>query len=231
MRPDWPDGHTSTEAHGSLGRAFDVAGLGARVAGVPPMSLRCDVLALRAAIAADRSAEAAVHGHRDRRQREFSAVDDLNALGLREEKLAPIDGAWVRCVAGTGLRHLVAASRADSLAFDLPGLHVPYDAARCCATAPARQTPADHAPYLARDARHGRRRAVVHRLTRTRVGSCALSVWFTMKTTAWPGELIARRVRWRGVGRTDRATRRSSVAAPVTLNVACFRYVPARRCD
>ena len=129
-------------------------------------ALRCDVAALRAAIAADRAAGKrpfviiATAGSAS-----SGAVDDLNALAdcARDEKLwFHVDGAFgALAQLAPDLRHLVAGiERADSLAFDLhKWLHVPYDAGAVLVRDGALHaaTFADHAPYLrAHDARHGR---------------------------------------------------------------------------
>jgi aromatic-L-amino-acid decarboxylase len=233
-------GYTSTEAHGSLARAFDVAGLGSAMLRAIPVDarLRCDLGALRARIAADR-----YEGERPfiliatAGSASSGAVDDLEAMAAiaREERLwFHVDGAFgaLAQLAPT-LRHLVAGiERADSIAFDLhKWLHVPYDAGAVLVRDGALHaaTFADHAPYLVR-AERGTAAGEPWftdfgpELSR---GFRALGVWFTMKTYGLDrfGELIAQQCAWaRAFGERIAATPPLVLLAPVTLNVVCFRY-------
>jgi aromatic-L-amino-acid/L-tryptophan decarboxylase len=233
-------GYTSTEAHGSVARAFDVAGLGSAALRAIPVDAhrRIDGGALRAAIAADRGA----------RNRPFiiiatagsastGAVDDLVALAdcARAEGLwLHVDGAFGALARLTPeLRGLVAGiERADSIAFDMhKWLHVPYDAGAVLVRNGALHaaTFADHAPYLAR-AQRGTAAGEPWftdfgpELSR---GFRALSVWFTMKTYGLDrfGELIAQQCAMaRALGERIAATPQLELLAPVTLNIVCFRY-------
>jgi aromatic-L-amino-acid decarboxylase len=236
-------GYTSTEAHGSLARAFDVAGLGSASLRALPVdrSLRIDLNALRAAIAVDRAAGKkpfiiiATAGSAS-----SGAVDDLNALAdcARDEGLwFHVDGAFgALAQLAPELRHLVAGiERADSIAFDLhKWLHVPYDAGAVLVRDGALHaaTFADHAPYLARTERGTAAGEPWFtdfgpELSR---GFRALSVWFTMKTYGLDrfGELISRQcVLARALGERIAATPELELLAPVTLNIVCFRYVGA----
>ena len=233
-------GYTSTEAHGSVGRAFDVAGLGSAALRAIPVdaNLRIDVDALRAAIAADRSAGKqpfiiiATAGSAS-----TGAVDDLVALAdcARAERLwFHVDGAFgALAQLAPDLRRLVSGiERADSIAFDLhKWLHVPYDAGAVLVRDGALHaaTFADHAPYLARTQRGTAAGEPWFtdfgpELSR---GFRALSVWFTMKTYGLDrfGELIAQQCAMaRALGERIAATPQLELLAPVTLNIVCFRY-------
>ena len=233
-------GYTSTEAHGSVRRAFDVAGLGSAALRAIPIDgkLRLDTDELRAAIAADRRAGKrpfiiiATAGSAS-----SGAVDDLVALAdcARDEGLwFHVDGAFgALAQLAPELRELVAGiERADSIAFDLhKWLHVPYDAGAVLVRDGALHaaTFADHAPYLAR-AERGTAAGEPWftdfgpELSR---GFRALSVWFTMKTYGLDrfGELIAQQCAMaRALGERITATPALALLAPVTLNIVCFRY-------
>jgi aromatic-L-amino-acid/L-tryptophan decarboxylase len=233
-------GYTSTEAHGSLARAFDVAGLGRSALRHFPTGDALGVTALRALIAHDRAAG----------RRPFiviatagsagtGALDDLEALGTcaRDEGLwFHVDGAFgALAQLAPELRHLVAGiERADSIAFDLhKWLHVPYD----CGAVLVR----DGALHAATFADHA------HYLTRTQRGTAAgepwptdfgpelsrgfraLGAWFTMKTYGLDrfGELIVQQCALaRALGERIAAAPPLELLTPVTLNIVCFRYVP-----
>jgi aromatic-L-amino-acid decarboxylase len=233
-------GYTSTEAHASVGSAFDVAGIGSGSLRAIPVdaALRCDVTALRAAIAADRAAGKrpfiiiATAGSAS-----TGAVDDLTALAdvARGEKLwFHVDGAFgAMAQLAPGMRPLLAGiERADSLAFDLhKWLHVPYDAGAVLVRDGAlhASTFSDHAPYLVRTERGTAAGEPWFtdfgpELSR---GFRALSVWFTMKTYGLDrfGELIAQQCALaRAFGERIAATPPLELLAPVTLNIVCFRY-------
>jgi aromatic-L-amino-acid decarboxylase len=236
-------GYASTEAHGSVARAFDVAGLGSAALRAIPVdaTLRLDPVALKAKIAADRSAGKrpfiiiATAGSAS-----TGAVDDLVALAdcARDEGLwFHVDGAFGALVQlAPGLRGLIAGiERADSIAFDLhKWLHVPYDAGAVLVRDGALHaaTFADHAPYLARTQRGTAAgdpwfTDFGPELSR---GFRALSVWFTMKTYGLDrfGELIAAQCALaRALGERITALPALLLLAPVTLNIVCFRYVAA----
>lgn len=232
-------GYASTEAHGSLPRAFDVAGLGAanlRTLAVDGR-LRLDPSVLRAAIAADRAAGkrpfviAATAGSAG-----TGAVDDLVALA----DVAAAEGLWFHVDGAFGAlarlapgeRGLVAGiERADSLAFDLhKWLHVPYDAGAVLVRDGAlhRAAFAGEAHYLAR-AEHGTAAGEPWftdfgpELSR---GFRALKVWFAMKTFGLDrlGALIAEQCAFaRALGRRIAGDPGFELLAPVTLNIVCFR--------
>jgi glutamate/tyrosine decarboxylase-like PLP-dependent enzyme len=235
-------GYTSAEAHGSLPRAFDVAGLG--VANLRAIevddALRLDVAALRRAIAADRALGkrpfflAATAGSAG-----TGAIDDLCALAevARSEGLwFHVDGAF-GALARLGSAHqaeLAGLERADSLAFDLhKWLHVAYDVGAVLVRDGAlhQATFSSHAHYLAR----AERGAAAGEPWFTDFGPelsrsfRALKVWFTMKTfgLAHFGALIdAQCALAQSCAASIEADPELELLAPVHLNIVCFRYVP-----
>jgi glutamate/tyrosine decarboxylase-like PLP-dependent enzyme len=129
--------YTSSEAHESITKAFEVLGLGSAALRHVPVNPDCsmDLEALRAAIQADRLAGLspfciiATAGTVN-----SGAIDDLQAIaGLCAEESAwfHVDGAFgALAVLDERLKHLVSGiEQADSIAFDYhKWLHVPYDA-------------------------------------------------------------------------------------------------------
>jgi aromatic-L-amino-acid/L-tryptophan decarboxylase len=235
-------GYASREMHGSLQRAFDVAGLGSGALRAVAIDARrrLDLSALRAAIAADRAAGrrpffiAATAGSAG-----TGAVDDLTAVAAvaAEERLwFHVDGAFGGLVrlSPTDRRLVDGIERADSLAFDFhKWLHVPYDAGAVLVRDGALHaaTFADEAPYLLR-ADHG---AAAGRPWFTDFGPelsrgfRALKVWFAMKTFGLDalGAAIERSCALaRELGRRIEREPRLELLAPVTLNIVCFRYAP-----
>ncbi len=240
-------GYTSRDAHGSLARAFDVAGLGTDA--LRPLAIdarrRLDLDALRSAIAADRAAGrrpfliAATAG-----SAATGAVDDLVALA----DIAAAEGLWFHVDGAFGAlarlsptdRGLVnGIERADSLAFDFhKWLHVPYDAGAVLVRDGALHaaTFADEAPYLLR-AEEG---AAAGRPWFTDFGPelsrgfRALKVWFAMKTFGLDalGATIERSCALaRALGTRIEREPALELLAPVTLNIVCFRYISARGRD
>jgi glutamate/tyrosine decarboxylase-like PLP-dependent enzyme len=237
-------GYTSREAHGSLARAFDVAGLGSAALRAIDIDdrRRLDTAALRAALAADRAAGrrpfllAATAG-----SAATGAVDDCTALA----ELAASEGLWFHVDGAFGAlaklspaeAPLVAGiERADSLAFDFhKWLHVPYDAGAVLVRDGELHaaTFADEQPYLLR----AERGAAAGRPWFTDFGPelsrgfRALKVWFAMKTFGLDalGGAIARSCALaRGLGERIAAEPRLELLAPVTLNIVCFRYAALR---
>ncbi len=236
-------GYTSREAHASLARAFDVAGLGSDA--LRPVAIdahrRLDVAAVRAAIAADRARGetpfliAGTAGSAG-----TGAVDDLGALAdvARDEGLwFHVDGAFgaLAQLAPSERALLAGIERADSLAFDLhKWLHVPYD----CGAVLVRDgdlhaaTFADHAPYLARATRGTAAGEPWFtdfgpELSR---GFRALKVWFALKTfglDALGASIASRCALARRFAERVAAEPECELLAPATLNIVCFRSVPA----
>ncbi len=235
--------YASSEAHTSVARAFDVAGLGSaalRSVAVDDRR-RIDIHALRAAIDADRALGAVpflIVGTAG--SAGTGAIDDLRALAdvARDEELwFHVDGAFgALAQLAPAERGLVAGiERADSLAFDLhKWLHVPYDAGAVLVRDGAlhASTFSERAAYLART-KHGTAAGEPWftdygpELSR---GFRALKVWFTMKTYGLDrfGELIEEQCAMaRALGATIARTSPLELLAPVMLNIVCFRYAPA----
>ncbi len=130
-------GYASQEAHGSIERAFEIAGIGSAFLRRLPVDAerRMDVEALSAAIAKDRAAGLLpflVVGSAGTVN--TGAIDDLDAIAdlcADEDLWFHIDGAFgALCVLSPDLKPLVKGiDRADSIALDFhKWLHVPYDA-------------------------------------------------------------------------------------------------------
>lgn len=233
-------GYASHEAHGSVRRAFDVAGLGGEALRSLALDDRCrlDLDALRAALAADRAAGrrpfvvVATAGSAG-----VGAIDDLPALAdlcSREQLWFHVDGAFgAMARLAPSERHLVAGmERADSLAFDLhKWMHVPYDCGAVLVRDGALHaaTFADEAPYLVRTERGTAAGAPWFtdfgpELSR---GFRALKVWFAMKTFGVEalGAQVARCCALaRELGARIAHTPELELLAPATLNIVCFRY-------
>ncbi len=154
-------GYASQEAHGSIERAFEIAGIGSAFLRRLPVdrSRKMNVEALRGVIAGDRAAgflPLLVVGSAGTVN--TGSIDDLDALaGLcaEEDLWFHIDGAFgALCVLSPDLKPLVKGiERADSIALDFhKWLHVPYDAGFFLCRHPQahRETFMSTAAYLAR---------------------------------------------------------------------------------
>jgi aromatic-L-amino-acid decarboxylase len=130
-------GYASQEAHGSIERAFEIAGIGSAFLRRLPVdpARRMDVKALSAAIGKDRAAGLLpflVVGSAGTVN--TGSIDDLDALAdlcAAENLWFHVDGAFgALCVLSPDLKPLVKGiERADSIALDFhKWLHVPYDA-------------------------------------------------------------------------------------------------------
>jgi glutamate/tyrosine decarboxylase-like PLP-dependent enzyme len=230
--------YASTEAHGCVPQAMDMAGLGSgslrKIAS--DARGRIDVEALRRTVAADREAGAkpflivASAGTVN-----FGAVDPLDALAdfAREQKLwLHVDGAFgALAVFSDQLKPLLAGiERADSIAFDFQKwAHVPYDAGFILVRdlEAQRRTFASPASYLTR-AEAGLAKGEVWPcdlgpdLSR---GFRALKVWMTLQTygTRALGEAMeANCAAARRLGELVEASRDFCLVAPVPLNIVCL---------
>jgi glutamate/tyrosine decarboxylase-like PLP-dependent enzyme len=233
-------GYASAATHSCVTRAFEVAGLGRAALRLIPAdgADRIDLAALQAAIAADRAAGA----------RPFllvgnagtvntGAIDPLPALAdvaEREGLWFHVDGAFGALVALVPeLRGLVAGlERADSLAFDFhKWLHVPYDSGAILIRDAAlqRATFASEEAYLKRRERGlaaGLPWLTDFGLELSR-GFRALPVWFTLRE--FGAERIGAAIA-ENIAQAQRLAARIAadpefeLAAPVSLNIVCFRY-------
>jgi aromatic-L-amino-acid decarboxylase len=233
-------GYTSSEAHGSIAKAFELLGLGQEALRLVPVDpeFRLSLPFLAEMVAADRARGVtpfvviASVGTVN-----TGAIDDLAAIAAfcREQRLwLHLDAAFggLAVLAPEVRAPLAAMSEADSVAFDFhKWLQVPYDAG--C--------------VLIRDAA-AHRAAFAHRreyldsasaglaggepwfcdfgpeLSR---GFRALKVWFTIKAHGIErlAEVIARNCRQAQLlGRAIAASEDLELLAAVSLNVVCFRF-------
>ena len=233
-------GYASREAHGCVAKAFELLGLGRD-------NLR--LVAARADHAMDPMAlAAAVEADRDAGRQPFvvvgsagtvntGAIDPLEAIA----ELCAEQRLWFHADAAFGGLALLAPElaprlagieRADSVAFDFhKWLHVPYDAG-CVLIRDERLHRAAFAlrpDYLAaaeRGLAGGNPWFTEYGVDLSR-GFRALKVWFTLRTFGLDrlGETIAVNCRQaRALGERIAAEPELELLAPVSLNIACFRY-------
>lgn len=232
--------YASEAVHGCIARALDIAGIGSdalrRIA--VDNRYRIELGALRAAIDADRRVGlkpfllVATAGTVD-----TGAIDDLDALA----DLARAEGLWFHVDGACGALAMLAPElaprlqgieRADSLAFDFHKWgQVPYDAGFVMVRDSVlhRQTFATSAPYLRREAQGlaaGSPWPCDFGPDLSR-GFRALKTWFTFKVhgAAALGAAIARTCEMaRYLENRIAQTPELELAAPVELNIVCFRY-------
>ena len=233
--------YTSSAAHGCIARGMEMSGLGSNMLRSisTDASHRIRIPELRNAIAADRDAGlrpfviVGTAGTAD-----IGAIDDLNGLSdlaSREGLWFHVDGAFgaLAILAPDLASRLKGIERADSVAFDFhKWAQVPYDAGFLLVRDGRKQIETFAAPaaYLRRE------------LVGTAAGSpwpCdfgpdlsrgfrALKTWFTLKVygTARLGAAISRTCQLaQYLRRRVEETRELELAAPVQLNIVCFRYV------
>ena len=233
-------GYTSTAAHGCIAKAMDMSGLGADALHLIPTDAagRIDIAALRRTIETDRRAGLTPFllvgsaGTVD-----IGAIDDLDGLAeiARAESLwFHVDGAFgALAILAPEIRgRLKGIEQADSIAFDFhKWLQVPYDAGFILVrdgklhlesfntsaaylqratdgTAAGSPWPCDYGPELSR-------------------GFRALKVWFTIKVYGATklGAVIAGTCALATYLKSRiEATPQLELAAPVELNIVCFRY-------
>lgn len=239
--------YASEEVHNSIDRAVALLGIGTqglrRIA--TGTDYRMDLQLLAESIAADRAAgrrPICVVGTAGTVN--TGAIDDLQGIAelcARERLWFHVDGAFGALAAlSPELRPLVVGmERADSLAFDLhKWLFIPIEAG--CVLV---RDPADHlrpfapsASYLARFDRgiaSGSHSFSLLGPQLTR-GFRALKVWFSLRAhgAAVYGRLVGQNVRQaRALAALIAASPDLQLAAPVPLNVVCFRYAPPQLPD
>ncbi len=231
--------YTSTEAHSSVARAFEMLGLGTD--SLHPLAVdkefRMVPDELRKRIRADKAAGKlpfaviATAGTVN-----TGAIDPLAEIAdicAAEGVWLHVDGAFgaLLMLSDTLRRQLAGIERADSLAFDFhKWLHVPYDAG--CVL--VRDGAAHRAAFASRPtylASHARGLAAGEpwpcdfgpELSR---GFRALKVWFALKEHGAQGfgAAIEDNCRLaRRLGKRVAAEPQLELLAPVTLNIACFR--------
>ena len=232
--------YASTEVHGCVPQAFDLAGFGRnalhRVA--VDSRRRIDPDALRAAIASDRQAERVpflVIGSAG--TVDTGAIDDLAALAeiCRAEKLwFHVDGAYgaLGMFASEIAPRLKGIEKADSIALDFHKWgQVPYDAGFLLVRdgEQHRATFASPAAYLRRETRGlaaGSPWPCDFGPDLSR-GFRALKTWVTLKTYGSErlGAVIAKTCALaRHLEARIESEPRLELLAPVELNIVCFRY-------
>jgi aromatic-L-amino-acid/L-tryptophan decarboxylase len=232
--------YTSASAHGCIAQAMDISGLGRSA--LRQISTderyRIDIAALRSSISADRTAGltpfmvVGTAGTVD-----TGAIDDLDALAslCREEGLwFHVDGAYgALAIMSPELAPRIAGiERADSIAFDFhKWAQVPYDAGFVLVRdgEAHRRTFASPAAYLRRETRGlaaGTPWPCDYGPDLSR-GFRALKTWFTLKTygTDRLGAVMAHTCALaKYLGVRVAAEPRLELAAPVQLNIVCFRF-------
>ena len=232
--------YASTAAHSCIRKAMDMSGLGSeslREIPTDPMH-RIRIPALRKAIAADRNAGytpflvVGTAGTVD-----IGAIDDLEGLAdlASQEGLSfHVDGALgaLGVLAPDLAPRFKGIERADSIAFDFhKWAQVPYDAGFLLVRDGERhfEAFAARAAYLQRESRGtaGGPPWPCHFGPDLSRGFRALKTWFTLKVygTARLGEVISRTcVLAQYLRRRVEQTPELELAAPVQLNIVCFRY-------
>jgi aromatic-L-amino-acid decarboxylase len=235
--------YTSSAAHGCIAQAMEMSGLGSAALRFLPVDgmHRMQTAQLRGAIAADRKAGLTpflIVGSAG--TVDIGAIDDLSGLAdlANEEGLwFHVDGAFgaLAVLAPDLAPRLKGIERADSIAFDFhKWAQVPYDAGfvlvrdakqqldtfsspaaylkrEACGLAAGSPWPCDFGPDMSR-------------------GFRALKTWFTLKVygTAQLGAVISRTCALaQYLKRRVEQTPELELAAPVEMNIVCFRY----RCD
>ena len=232
--------YASECAHSCIAKALDIAGIGSDALRRIAVDRRCriDADALRAAIETDRRAGfspfllVGTAGTAD-----TGAIDDLAALGdlaCAERLWFHVDGACgaLAVLSPELAPRFAGIERADSLAFDFHKWgQVPYDAGFVLVRDGAlqRQTFATSAAYLRRE----KRGLAAGELWPCDLGPDlsrgfrALKTWFTFKVYGAEalGTSIARTCELASylAGRIAQ-TPELELAAPVELNIVCFRY-------
>ncbi len=233
--------YASTEAHGCVALAMDMAGLGTESLRKIACDAqgRMDMDVLRARVAADRTAgEKPLLIVASAGTVNFGAFDPLEALAdfAREEKLwLHVDGAFgALAIFSDRLKPLLAGiERADSIAFDFhKWAHVPYDAGFILTRdgAAQRRAFASPAAYLTR-AEAGLAAGETWPcdlgpdLSR---GFRALKVWMTLRTfgTRALGEAMEGNCATaRRLAELIEGSEQFRLVAPVPLNIVCFRVI------
>jgi len=233
--------YASSETHSSVRKAVELLGLGNTALRRIPVDrdFRIDVAALRAALAADRSAglrPICVVGNAGTVN--TGATDDLPALAAlcREQHLwFHVDGAFGAMIAlSPTLRPMVAGmEQADSVAFDLhKWMYLPYEVG-CTLVRDGsahRETFSVTPSYLAKLDRGIAAGSVPfpERGVQLSRGFRALKVWMSLKAHVVRAfaRLIEQNVaQARYLAELIAAQPRLELLAPVPLNVVCFRYV------
>ncbi|MCA9907295.1 MAG: amino acid decarboxylase [Anaerolineae bacterium] len=235
--------YASQEAHSSIQRGVEMLGLGANALRKIPVNgdLQIDIVALEAALAADKAAgmqPICIVGNAGTVN--TGAVDDLNALAdicEREDIWFHVDGAFGAMAAlAPALRYLVAGmTRADSIAFDMhKWMYMPYEIG-CTLVRNRKQhynaftlTP-DYLVHGTRGAAAGDIWFSDYGIQLSR-GFRALKAWMSIKEHGIDkyGRLIQQNVEQaRYLAALVDAEPELERLAPVSLNIVCFRVRPS----
>ena len=233
-------GYASSEAHGSIAKAFDLLGLGQAALRSIAVDgdFRLSLAALERQVAQDRAegrAPAIVIASAGTVN--TGAIDDLAAIGAfcRAEGLwLHVDGAFggLAVLVPEFRARLSAIAEADSVAFDLhKWLHVPYDAG-CVLVKDAaahRAAFASRPDYLVSASRGlaGGEPWYCDFGPELSRGFRALKVWFTLKACGIDrlAAAIARNCRQaRMLAEKVSGDADLELLAPVPLNIVCFRF-------
>jgi glutamate/tyrosine decarboxylase-like PLP-dependent enzyme len=236
--------YASQEIHSSIQKAVELLGLGSDALRLVPVndSFQVDTEALKATIAQDRA-----HGHLPfcvvgaAGTTNTGAIDDLNALAdicQQEELWLHVDGAFGAWAAlAPGAQHLVSGmERADSLAFDLhKWMYMPYVIG--CVLVRREEDQRDAfsltPDYLAHgEGERGMAGGDLPRLIdygfQLSRDFQALKAWMSLKEHGVRkyGRLIQQNIdQARYLAELIDASPELELAAPLTLNVVCFRYI------
>ena len=239
-KPQRLTAYASLDAHGSVRRALDFAGLGSDALRLVPVDAqhRMKLAALRNMIESDRSA-----GHSpflivgSAGTVDTGAIDDLDGLAViaSEQRVwLHVDGAWgaLGILTPEIAPRLAGIEAADSLAFDFHKWgQVPYDAGFVLVRDGElhRKAFASPAAYLERETRGLAGGSpwpcdLGPDLSR---GFRALKTWFTLKVYGLEalGRTIARTCELsRYLEQRIAQSSELELLAPVSLNIVCFRY-------
>lgn len=237
-------GYASRATHNCVRKAFEMAGLGNAALRVIETDGRqhIDIAALEARIAHDREAGATpfiVIGNAGTVDTgAFDPLEHLAEIARRERLWFHVDGAFgAMAMLSDRLRPLVRGiEHADSIAFDFhKWLHVPYDAACLLVRDEAahRATFASEGPYITRMARgtaSGNPWFADYGPDLSR-SFRALKVWLTLKhfgTRRIAAAIEMNCDQARHLAALVESDANFELAAPVALNIVCFRH---KRCD
>ncbi len=233
-------GYTSSEAHCSVAKTFDLLGLGQDALRRFPVDehYRMDIEALKRSIAADRAgglrpiAVVASAGTVN-----TGAIDDLCSIAdiCRDQNIwMHVDGAFggLAVLAPEYKESLAAIARADSIAFDFhKWMHVPYDAGCVLIKNEAahRKAFSSRVDYLTslNDGLAGGEPWFCEYGPELSRGFRALKVWFTIQAYGIQrfADLISQNCRQASyLGELVKCSSNLQLLAEVTMNIVCFRY-------
>lgn len=233
-------GYASSEAHGAIGKAFELLGFGNEALRQVPVDVdfRMSLPLLAEMIAADRArGDQPIVVVASAGTVNTGAIDDLAGLAAlcREQQLwLHVDAAFggLAVLTQEFRAELAGIAEADSIAFDFhKWLQVPYDAGCVLVKDEAAHRAAfshrhDYLASAERGLAGGAPWFCDYGPELSR-GFRALKVWFTIKAHGIDrlAEVIARNCRQAELlGRAVASSEELELLAPVSLNIVCFRY-------